>query len=838
LYALIDEKADQDDLDELATTIGDEDSGLVKDVAGLQTAVGNAAEYEEVEDESTGETSTVLKTPATGLYALIDNKASQIEVDTHTIRIGTLEEQIDGLSGAMHFVGVKSEVPTTGLSDYNNGDVIVVGEKEYVFSNGTFIEFGDVSAEGNRISALETAVGSAESEKTVEDEITGETSTVKIPASGLYALIDAKANTGDLDTLSTKIGEIPEDTDVASMIGNLSREIGDPKSTDEDGNPIASTGLHALIDDLSEEVGNPAVTDNEGNIITSSTGLYALIDAKPDHEDLDVLATTLGDEIGDPKVTDAEGNVTKAATGIYALIDANQTEINNLSSEIGDAAVYETDETTGETTLKTASTGIYALVDEKADQDDVDEIKTEIGKATHTDGNGDTVASTGIYALIDAKADQTEVGTPAYIDENHVLVHSTGIYALIDNLSEEIGDSAVTDEDGNVITPSTGLYELIDEKADQDDVDEIKTEIGETAHTDADGEPVASTGLYALIDAKANQDDFNNLSLEVGDPTTYKIVEVTDEETGETTTETVVDKEATGLYALIDAKPDHDDLDELATNIGEEIGEAAVTDDEGNVTKASTGLYALIDENKTGLANLSDEVGNAAEYETVEDESTGETSTVLKTPASGLYSLIDEKADQDDLDELATTVGNEDSGLVADVSALKTTVGSSSSGLVQDVTDLKTTVGNAAVYETVEDETTGETSTVLKTASTGLHALIDEKAALSYVADQVDVLKTKIEEYIKELTILGSLISFTKGDGTTGSFNTTWVGTRAEYDTAYAANQIPVGTIVVITDEEDDDITSGGDIPSGDIPSGDKTSSILGTGVLGYMVLG
>ena len=75
-------------------------------------------------------------------------------------RVTTLEDQITGLSGAMHFEGVKAEVPSD-VSGYEAGDVIIVGEKEYVFNGTAFVEFGDVSAEGERIGALETTVGKA-----------------------------------------------------------------------------------------------------------------------------------------------------------------------------------------------------------------------------------------------------------------------------------------------------------------------------------------------------------------------------------------------------------------------------------------------------------------------------------------------------------------------------------------------------------------------------------------------------------------------------------------------------------------------------------------------------
>jgi hypothetical protein len=89
-------------------------------------------------------------------------------------------------------------------------------------------------------------------------------------------------------------------------------------------------------------------------------------------------------------------------------------------------------------------------------------------------------------------------------------------------------------------------------------------------------------------------------------------------------------------------------------------------------------------------------------------------------------------------------------------------------------------------------------------------------------------LEAGLQNSIKEISNKGSEITYTRANGRTGSFNTTWVGTRAEYTEAYAAGNIPVGTIVVITDESDDD----------DTENAGATSAILGQGVLGYLILG
>lgn len=55
-----------------------------------------------------------------------------------------LSAAVAGLSGAMHFEGVKDSIPTDNTG-YESGDVILVGNKEYVFDGTSWHELGDES---------------------------------------------------------------------------------------------------------------------------------------------------------------------------------------------------------------------------------------------------------------------------------------------------------------------------------------------------------------------------------------------------------------------------------------------------------------------------------------------------------------------------------------------------------------------------------------------------------------------------------------------------------------------------------------------------------------------
>ena len=68
-------------------------------------------------------------------------------------RLSTLEDQIKGLSGAMHFRGVSTTDPTaeggatvSGVTSFTSGDVVLYNKKEYVYDGSKWVELGDESS--------------------------------------------------------------------------------------------------------------------------------------------------------------------------------------------------------------------------------------------------------------------------------------------------------------------------------------------------------------------------------------------------------------------------------------------------------------------------------------------------------------------------------------------------------------------------------------------------------------------------------------------------------------------------------------------------------------------
>lgn len=136
------------DISALKTSVADHTtalaglSGTVKEVTDANAAA--AAEAKSVADGA------VLATQTNA--ANIASNSTAIEGVSG--RVTTLESQISGLTGAMHFKGAVSSDPTASdfdKSSYAAGDVVIYGKKEYVLTVSdedvkSFVELGDESS--------------------------------------------------------------------------------------------------------------------------------------------------------------------------------------------------------------------------------------------------------------------------------------------------------------------------------------------------------------------------------------------------------------------------------------------------------------------------------------------------------------------------------------------------------------------------------------------------------------------------------------------------------------------------------------------------------------------
>lgn len=240
----------------LETAVGDAEGGLVKDVAdhgeaieALDTKIGEVAEgktvvemisdaqaaatyddtdvkadIEALDDLIGGEAVSVQvgreATRAQGVESGLDTRLKVVEDDYLTStdkeeladadadqveRIEALEETIVGLSGAMHFEGIVESDPTAegfDVAGYEKGDVVIFGNKEYVFNDGKFVEFGDVSAQAEAITDLTGRMDDADGE--IED-LQGEVEAINHAENGILAQAKGYADSlaGNYDAAGT-----------------------------------------------------------------------------------------------------------------------------------------------------------------------------------------------------------------------------------------------------------------------------------------------------------------------------------------------------------------------------------------------------------------------------------------------------------------------------------------------------------------------------------------------------------------------------------------------------------------------------------------------------------
>ena len=249
--------------------------GAIEDIKDGTTAVGKAtadaagndiaATYETKANVSAlGERVTTAEGEIDALQTTVGDQGDRLttaegEIDTLQTTVGSaesglvkdvndLKSQIGGVTGALHFKGVVAELPAD-LSTYNEGDVILVGNKEYVCNDedGTksWVELGD---EGSY--ALKTTT------------INGQ------PLSGNVTL-----GAGDVgaDPAGTAAGLVAG-LDVAAVTVNAGETIASISETDgkiavsKQAIAIEQAAVNGLTGALASKADATAVTAVEGNV--------------------------------------------------------------------------------------------------------------------------------------------------------------------------------------------------------------------------------------------------------------------------------------------------------------------------------------------------------------------------------------------------------------------------------------------------------------------------------------------------------------------------------------------------------------------------------------------
>lgn len=286
--------------------------------------------------------------------AKIKNKAETTVVEGINTRVTELEGKISGVTGAMHFKGVLTELPAD-LSAYEAGDVIVVDKKEYVCAaSGTdgakeWHELGDEGSHLTKDDAAKTykTIASYNTEKaTLEQNIQAAADAAaaeKLRAEGvegeLQTAINGKASSETVTALSGEVTAIKNDYLKAADKTELTTAIG--KKADQ-------TALDAATEAATVLTGRVDTIEGDYLKSTDKTELTNAIGEKAAQADLDTangkitaLETSVGKAaVGEEAATGLYKDIADEAAARQALatkVTANEGNIETLQTRVGTA---------------------------------------------------------------------------------------------------------------------------------------------------------------------------------------------------------------------------------------------------------------------------------------------------------------------------------------------------------------------------------------------------------------------------------------------------------------------------------------------------------------------
>lgn len=368
IQAIEDDYLVEADKTELSNAIATEKSraediekGLRTDVDAIKADYVTKDEKTTLENsiESAADAAAAAQSHSEGVASNLATAKTELKAaDTAQIeRIATLEDKIKGVTGAMHFKGVVADLPTD-KTGYAEGDVIIVGEKEYVFNGTDFAEFGDVSAEAQRIAAVEGRMDTAESDiDTLQTDLDAAEVALakKAEQSALTKEIEDRTNADSaLDTRIKAVEDkfVPGDGSVADMIADAKQEAINTAAGDAtakanqalaDAKSYAdglNTAMDARVDALEGSAhthANKALLDTYDQ---TNADIKDAVAKRHDHANADVL-----DDISAEKVAAwdaAESNAKTYADGLNKTmsdkVDAIDARVTQNTTDIGTKA--------------------------------------------------------------------------------------------------------------------------------------------------------------------------------------------------------------------------------------------------------------------------------------------------------------------------------------------------------------------------------------------------------------------------------------------------------------------------------------------------------------------
>ncbi len=310
----------------------DSNYGHVKLSDAIDTAQANGAASKSIAASSYAVNSlrtTLIGTDADKADALTIKGAKQFAADKVSevaSDLSTLEGKIGNLSNIMNFLGAT----TTQISDGSTtnpitvggksvtavaGDVVISGNKEFVFGDNKWAEIGDVSAQATAIKDLQDTVGTRPSTPTMDNTLWEEVADLRTD------LGESGASAGTT-TAFARIKSLEEWKSTHSVeYVNLEGRVDNLEGWQATHTGLYNT-LKSVVDGHTDAIGKT-------NDAASATGsIYARI--KQNYNDINNSTNGLK-----KRVTDLEGwksTHESAYTTLSGTVGSNTTAINNLTT--------------------------------------------------------------------------------------------------------------------------------------------------------------------------------------------------------------------------------------------------------------------------------------------------------------------------------------------------------------------------------------------------------------------------------------------------------------------------------------------------------------------------
>lgn len=215
--------------------------------------------------------------------------------------VNDLKSQIGGLSGAMHFVGTSTTDPTSGTvtiegkPEYTavDGDVVLYGNKEYVYNGTAWVELGD---EGSFVLKTTTVNG-----KPLSSNVTLNATDVGADPTGTAASLIA-----NLNAATVAVGANQTIVSIAQNGGVITAT------------PVAIAIEQSQVNGLAEALANVATSDALTNATANITALQGSV-ANVENN-VSALQTEVGTKVNATQVANAIANATIEATKINGTV--------------------------------------------------------------------------------------------------------------------------------------------------------------------------------------------------------------------------------------------------------------------------------------------------------------------------------------------------------------------------------------------------------------------------------------------------------------------------------------------------------------------------------------